>query len=204
MTTQPELDLVNGLKTLTPVKQEDGELALEVCQTFNNPASKCRITKIELRSQPWSKKGRTTLSIWIDHKDKEKNSVIAQYAARHLDSMDGRMQEYRSQFPAIVKTLWANGQLDASKWQGKSRPTITLADMDTAKGFRWGQKAGCRCGCSPAFYVPQWVEEQLPLWVNHISVTLEEVEEVALAVNPDRLKSVTQNFPSLVGQQITA
>lgn len=197
MTTQPELDLTHGILPLVPKVTEDSyrhgkRLTLEISKALNNPAAKCEMGELQLRRgmkgrSKWNVRESVHLHIWIKHKDEEKNSVLAQYASRHLDSEDDRFAEYRAQFSCIVKHLYANGQLGF---------VPTQAQLDKPTGFRWNQKAGCRCGCSPAFVAPSWFSLKD---TNTVDVTLveKENEEVKLLVNMNRLKAVTASKPEL-------
>jgi hypothetical protein len=196
MTTQPELDLTHGFISLVPkmvdVSRRGKQVELEVSKTLDNPKAKCSIKNIRLtydleNRSKWKHRESTHLRIWITHKDENKNSVLAQYASRHLDSEDDRFAEYRAQFSAIVKHLYANGELNF---------VPTQEQLDKPTGFRWNQKAGCRCGCSPAFVAPNWLKLKS---TNTITVSVEEKEneEVSLAINTARLESLKTSKPEL-------
>lgn len=199
MTTQPELDLVHGLPSLVPVVKDkpsyssSGRIEPELRDSLNNPKAACRIYDLSVSSATkersrYERRGSIHLHIWVKHKDAKKNSILAQYAARHLDSQDGRMAEYRKQFSAIIKTLHANGLLGF---------TPTLDQLENPKGFRWVQKAGCRCGCSPAFVAPAWfsLRRENDYRLNTIYCNIEEKDdaEVGLAINPARLESLAKD-----------
>jgi len=199
MTTQPELDLVHGLPALTPVVKDkpsyskSGRIEPELRDSLNNPKAACRIYDLSLSSafkarSDYYRRASTHLHIWVKHKDEKKNSILAQYAARHLDSDDGRMAEYRKQFSAIIKHLHANGLLGF---------TPTLDQLENPTGFRWVQKAGCSCGCSPAFVAPAWfsLRNEDGYHLNTIYCNIEEKDdaEVGLAINPARLEALANN-----------
>lgn len=212
MTTQPELDLAHGLPALTPVVKDEpsysksGRIEPELRDSLNNPKAACRIYDLSLSSSfkarsRYDRRASTHLHIWVKHKDEKKNSVLAQYAARHLHTDDGRMAEYRKQFSAIIKHLHANGLLGF---------TPTLDQMEKPTGFRWVQKAGCSCGCSPAFVAPAWfrLRDQNGYRLNTIycNVVEKDDDEVSLAISPARFESlakdptmpwVTQESPAL-------
>lgn len=205
MTTQPELDLALGLPSLQPKVEnkpsygKSGRIELEIHSSLNNPLASCEVSSISLSSgfkqrSDYYRRQSVHLHLWIKHKDEKKNSVLAQYAARHLDSQDGRFAEYRKQFSAVVKHLHANGVLDF---------VPTLDQLENPTGFRWNQKAGCRCGCSPAFVAPAWLtlrkEDGYRLNTIYANVTEKDDGEVALAVNTNRLNSLAAN--SLVPQE---
>ena len=196
MTTQPELDLTHGFISLVPKTVRDDykgrNIELEVSKTLDNPKAKCSITKINLsydleNRSKWKHRESTHLRIWISHKDEEKNSVLAQYASRHLDSEDDRFAEYRAQFSPVVKHLYANGQLAF---------VPTQEQLDKPTGFRWNQKAGCRCGCSPAWVAPSWLKLKNTNTVT-VSVQEKDEEEVSLVVNLARLDSLKASKPEL-------
>jgi hypothetical protein len=199
MTTQPELDLAHGLPSLTPKVEsqptygKSGRVELELHPSLNNPKAACTIYDVSLSSSftqrsDYYRRRSVHLHIWVKHKDEKKNSVIAQYAARHLDSDDGRMAEYRKQFSSVVKHLHANGMLDF---------TPTLDQLENPTGFRWNQKAGCSCGCSPAFVAPAWLSlrSENGYRLNTIYCNIQEKDdaEVALAINPNRLQSLAKD-----------
>lgn len=199
MTSQPELDLALGLPSLMPKVESKptygkrGDIQLEVSQSLNNPKAKCAIERIGVSSDfrqrsDYYRRQSTHLRIWITHKEASKNSVLAQYASRGLDDQDDRMAEYRAQFGAVVKHLHANGMLDF---------VPTLDQMENPKGFRWNQKAGCRCGCSPAFVCPDWfkLRKEDGYRLNEISVSVKEKDdaEVGLVINENRLKALNLN-----------
>lgn len=199
MTSQPELDLALGLPSLMPKVESKptygkrGDIQLEVSQSLNNPKAKCAIERINLSSDfrqrsDYYRRQSTHLRIWITHKEAAKNSVLAQYASRGLDDQDDRMAEYRAQFGAVVKHLHANGMLDF---------VPTLDQMENPKGFRWSQKAGCRCGCSPAFVCPDWfkLRREDGYRLNEVSVSVKEKDdaEVGLVINENRLKALDLN-----------
>jgi hypothetical protein len=189
--TQPELDLSHGLPALVPnfVDKDSWrkeKAVLEVSKDLQNNLAKTELTQLSLRRgmkqrSKYSLRKSVHLHIWIKHQEEEKNSVLAQYAARHLDADDDRMAEYRKQFSAIVKHLHANGMLAF---------VPTSEQLENPKGFRWNQKAGCSCGCSPAFVAPSWLAIKSEF--NEISATCEvkENEEVRMLVNEARLKSL--------------
>jgi hypothetical protein len=199
MTSQPELDLAHGLPSLThkvvhqPSWGKSGRVEPELHPSLNNPKAACVIYNMSLSSDfkgrsDYYRRASTHLHIWVKHKDEKKNSVIAQYAARHLDSDDGRMAEYRKQFSAVVKHLHANGLLAF---------TPTLDQLENPTGFRWNQKAGCSCGCSPAFVAPAWLRLASVdgYRLNTIYCNIEEKDdaEVALAINPARFESLVKD-----------
>lgn len=199
MTVQPELDLALGLPSLMPKVESQpsygktGDIQMEVSQSLNNPKAKCVIERIRVSSDfrqrsDYYRRASTHLRIWITHKEASKNSVLAQYASRGLDDQDDRMAEYRAQFGAVIKTLHANGMLAF---------VPTLDQMENPKGFRWNQKAGCSCGCSPAFVCPDWLKlrSEDGYRLNEISVSVKEKDDadVGLVINENRLKALDLN-----------
>jgi hypothetical protein len=199
MTTQPELDLAHGLPSLTPKVEsqpsysKSGRIEVEVHPSLNNPKASCSVQSMSLSSDfkqrsDYYRRASTHLHIWVKHKDAKKNSVIAQYASRHLDSQDGRMAEYRKQFSAVVKHLHANRLLAFEP---------TLDQLENPTGFRWNQKAGCSCGCSPAFVAPVWLKlasvDGYRLNTIYCNVEEKDDSEVALAINPARFDSLVKD-----------
>lgn len=199
MTTQPELDLAHGLPSLTfkvesmPSYSKSGRIEPEVHPSLNNPKASCSVQSMSLSSDfkqrsDYYRRQSTHLHIWIKHRDEKKNSVLAQYASRGLDNEDGRMAEYRKQFSAVVKHLHANRLLAFEP---------SLDQLENPTGFRWNQKAGCRCGCSPAFVAPAWLRLASVdgYRLNTIYCNIEEKEdsEVSMAINERRLMSLSQD-----------
>jgi hypothetical protein len=199
MTSQPELDLAHGLPALTPVVEskpsygKSGRILAGLHASLDNPKAACSVYDLSLSSgfkarSDYYRRASTHLHIFIKHNDEKKNGVIAQYAARHLDDQDGRMAEYRKQFSAVVKILHANGLLDF---------TPTLDQMENPTGFRWNQKAGCSCGCSPAFVAPAWLrlrnEDGYHLNTIYCNVEEKAGKEIDLAINEARLKSLIKD-----------
>lgn len=186
MTTQPELDFAHGLPSLVPTvtSEKRNELKLQLDASLQNHQAKTEIRSLEVGYRNRRSNARTNLHIWINHGDASKDNVLAQYASRHLDSRDDRMAEYKKQLPAIVKHLYANGMLGF---------TPTLDQLEKPTGFRWNQKAGCSCGCSPAFNTPSWLI--LSGGHNDISVNcyVKPNQEVAMAINTARFDSLAKD-----------
>jgi hypothetical protein len=199
MTTQPELDLAHGLPSLTPKVEnpptygKSGRIEVEVHASLNNPRASCTIGSMSLSSDfknrsKYYRRASTHLHIFIKHKEASKNSVLAQYASRGLDDQDDRMAEYRKQFPAVVKHLHANRLLAFEP---------TLDQLENPTGFRWSQKAGCSCGCSPAFIAPAWLrlrnEDGYHLNTIYCNTVEKDDTEVSLVINEHRLSSLVNN-----------
>lgn len=150
MTSQPELDLVNGLPTLTPTK--DGEsgaywtLALSPECVVPNASAKTEVVSASIGA---NEKAGFFISPCIQSSKDEKFNVLENLMTRGSESWDGdeRMVEYRKQIPTLMKLALANGM-------ARLPEGYTMADLEKAKGVRWARKAGCRCGCSPAFSTP--------------------------------------------------
>lgn len=166
---------------------------LTLNDSLQNSEAKTKITEITSerhydRKGRIHKGGKPFMMIWIKHNDPEKDSVLAQYASRHLDSTDDRFAEYRKQFSAILKHFQANGLLDFEP---------TQEQLENPKGFRWCQKAYCKCGCSPAFSMPSWFKTKGSH--NEIRVSLEVKPELALDINYSeaRLNAVKDSVPVL-------
>ena len=123
------------------------------------------------------------LRVYIRHNEPDKNSVLAQFASRSLESFDDRMGEYRKYFSAIFKTLYANGSLCGEG--------VTAEWLDNPKGVRWAQKSFCSCGCSPAFKLPKGIRLRE---YNCCDVTLQEKQGAVVEVvtTPERIEVVSQ------------
>jgi hypothetical protein len=149
--TQLEIDLVNGLPTLTPTKREGGwgyQLALSDACIVPNPTAKTEVAEACVFSLN-DKKGIFFISPDIRASKEEKFNVMENLMTRGSESWDGdeRFAEYRKQIPTLMKLAIANGlaRLPAG---------YTMADLEACKGVRWNRKAGCSCPCSPAFNTP--------------------------------------------------
>ena len=150
MTTQPELDLVNGLPTLTPTKESKWgyKLALSPDVVVPSKNAKCDISSASLSS---NEKAGFFISFSISREEGEKFNVMENLMTRgtELDDNDERMAEYRRHLATAMKLALANGL-------ARLPDGYTMADVEKAKGVRWAWKAGCSCGCSPAFSTPLW------------------------------------------------
>lgn len=206
MTTQPELDLAFGLPALVPkvdsIPQysKRGNAKLELSKQLENPDALCDITSISVQSgfrnnSKFYRRASTHLRVFITHRDKNKNGILAQYASRYQDSIDDRMGEYKKHFSAVIKHLQANGLL---------LNKVTQEQLENPKGFRWSQKAGCRCGCSPAFICPSWLTLK-DKW-NDIYAEVKEKEhaEVDIKVSPARMEIITNNVSDYLAPEIKA
>ena len=155
---------------------------LTINPSAQNAEAKTQISSISCeRNFTRKRNAKTYMQVWIKHNDPDKDSVLAMYASRHLDSYDDRMVEYRKQFSAIVKHFHLNELLDFEP---------TQEQLENPKGFRWSQKAYCSCGCSPAFSVPSWLV--LKNRSNEISVSLEvkPQSELKIVYNQSRLEAI--------------
>lgn len=168
--TQPELDFVFNAPALLP-RKDGNRVELEISDKFVNPNAKTKIKSITLYWSRTNKRSRNFMQIGISHRDREKNSVLAQYASRFLDSDDDRFAEYRLNFASIVQTLYANGVLYS---------TPSLDAFTNPKGFRWCQKAYCSCGCSPAYSFPFGLKAEYGNM--EISVVLEEKPDAEVEI----------------------
>jgi len=186
MTTQPELDFAHGLPALVPVRSSTRgfELELQLDGSLQNHQAKTEIRSLEVRCNYKTRRRKNLMYIWINHGDTSKDNVLTQYASRHLDSRDDRMGEYRNQFSAVMKHLHANGLLNF---------VPTNEQLENPKGFRWSQKAGCSCGCSPAFITPDWLslKEGNEIRVNcyvkqnqNVAMVIDEARFASLAKDP--------------------
>ncbi len=148
--TQLEIDLVNGLPTLTPTKESGWgyKLALSPQVVVPNKNAKCDITSASLSS---NEKSGFFISFSISSEEKEKFNVLENLMTRGTELNDGdeRMAEYRRHLATAMKLALANGL-------ARLPDGYTMADVEKAKGVRWAWKAGCSCGCSPAFSTPLW------------------------------------------------
>jgi hypothetical protein len=181
-----------GLPALTPIVNEDKgffgeELTLSPDITY--VSDKTYLKGIGLHTIKKRTK-RTNyaydgsyLRVYVSHHDKDKHGALAEFASRGLESFDDRMKEYRKAFPAIFKTLYANGLLCGEN--------VTAEWLEKPKGVRWAQRAFCRCGCSPSFKLPKGI--YLTRW-NTADVTLQEKEGAVVEVvtTQERIEVVSQ------------
>lgn len=156
--TQLEINLDTGLPTLTPY-DDNGftRLRLSPDLVVPNKDSRCDLTSASISE---GEKAGFYISFYISRPD-EKFNVMENLLTRGTESWDGdeRFAEYRRHLATAMKTAVANGI-------AKLPPGYTMADLEKAKGVRWAQKAGCSCGCSPAYSTPLWsVGGQTGRWV---------------------------------------
>lgn len=146
--TQLEINLDTGLPTLTPYEDKGfTRLRLSPDVVVLNKKSKCDLAQASISS---SEKAGLFISFYIERPDKQFN-VMENLLTRGTESWDGdeRFAEYRTHLATAMKLAVANGV-------AKLPPGYTMADLEKAKGVRWAQKAGCSCGCSPAYSTPLW------------------------------------------------
>jgi hypothetical protein len=157
--TQLEINLDTGLPTLTPYEDRGlNRLRLSPDVVVANKNAKCDLTSASISE---ADKPGLFISFYISPPD-EKFNVMENLLTRGTESWDGdeRFAEYRRHLATAMKTAVANGI-------AKLPPGYTMADLEKAKGVRWAQKAGCSCGCSPAYSTPLWsVGGQTGRWVN--------------------------------------
>ena len=151
MTSQPELDLVNGLPTLTPTQEGDSGRYFKLAVSKDiTPAAKAKCDLIELSmSSLTDRHSNLIIALDIRKEADEKFSILENLMTRGSESWDGdeRFVEYRKHLASVMKQVLANGM--ATLPAG-----YTMADVEKAKGVRWARKAGCSCPCSPGFSTP--------------------------------------------------
>ena len=146
--TQLEINLDTGLPTLVPYEDKGfTRLSLSPDVVVANKKSKCDLVSASISS---AEKSGFFISFYIERPDKEFN-VLENLLTRGTESWDGdeRFAEYRTHLATAMKLAVANGV-------AKLPSGYTMADLEKAKGVRWAQKAGCSCGCSPAYSTPLW------------------------------------------------
>ena len=146
--TQLEINLDTGLPTLTPYDDKGfTRLSLSPDVVVANKKSKCDLASASISE---ADKSGFYISFYISRPD-EKFNVMENLLTRGTESWDGdeRFAEYRTHLATAMKLAVANGV-------AKLPPGYTMADLEKAKGVRWAQKAGCSCGCSPAYSTPLW------------------------------------------------
>jgi len=149
--TQPELDLVNGLPTLTPTQDGDSGRYFKLAVSKDiTPASnaKCELADLSMSSLT-DRHSNLIIALDIRKEADEKFNVLENLMTRGSESWDGdeRFVEYRKHLASVMKQVLANGM--ATLPSG-----YTMADVEKAKGVRWARKAGCSCPCSPGFSTP--------------------------------------------------
>ena len=156
--TQLEINLDTGLPTLVPYEDKGfTRLRLSPDVVVANKKSKCNLTSASISE---ADKAGFYISFYIERPDKKFN-VMENLLTRGTESWDGdeRFAEYRTHLATAMKLAVANGV-------AKLPSNYTMADLEKAKGVRWAQKAGCSCGCSPAYSTPLWsVGGQTGRWV---------------------------------------
>ena len=146
--TQLEINLDTGLPTLTPYDAGGfTRLRLSPDVLVLNKKSKCDLAQASISS---SQKSGFFISFYIERPNEQFN-VMENLITRGTESWDGdeRFAEYRTHLATAMKLAVANGV-------AKLPSGYTMADLEKAKGVRWAQKAGCSCGCSPAYSTPLW------------------------------------------------
>ena len=196
MTSQPELDLVNGLPTLTPTQDGDSGRYFKLAVSKDiQPASNTKCDLIELSMCSLTDmRSNLVISLDIRKEADEKFNVMENLMTRGSESWDGdeRFAEYRKHLGAVMKQVLANGM--ATLPAG-----YTMADVEKAKGVRWARKAGCSCPCSPGFSTPliptksyfrpstrrngrgRWSSNEAVNWVN-ATLLLKQGNSVAMRV----------------------
>jgi hypothetical protein len=146
--TQLEINLDTGLPTLVPY-EDNGRtrLSLSPDVVVANKNAKCDLASASISS---AEKAGFFITFYIERPDKQFN-VMENLLTRGTESWDGdeRFAEYRKHLATAMKLAVANGV-------ARLPTNYTMADLEKAKGVRWAQKAGCRCGCSPAYSTPLW------------------------------------------------
>lgn len=196
MTSQPELDLVNGLPTLTPTQNGDSGRYFKLAVSKDiAPASnaKCDLVDLSMSSMT-DRHSNLIIALEIRRETDEKFNLMENLMTRGSESWDGdeRFIEYRKHLASVMKQVLANGMacLPAG---------YTMADVEKAKGVRWAHKAGCSCPCSPGFSTPliptksyfrrstrrngrgRWASHEAVNWVNAVLV-LKQGNSVAMRV----------------------
>lgn len=196
MTSQPELDLVNGLPTLTPTQDGDSGryFKLAVSKDITPPApAKCDLVDLSMSSMT-DRHSNLIIALEIRREPDEKFNVMENLMTRGSESWDGdeRFIEYRKHLASVMKQVLANGM-------ARLPAGYTMADVEKAKGVRWARKAGCSCPCSPGFSTPliptkyyfrastrrngrgRWSSNEAVNWVNAVLV-LKRGNSVAMRV----------------------
>lgn len=185
--TQLEINLDTGLPTLVPYEVNGRtRLSLSSDVVVANKNAKCDLAFASISS---AEKAGLFISFYIESPDKKFN-VLENLLTRGTESWDGdeRFAEYRKHLATAMKLAVANGV-------AKLPPNYTMADLEKAKGVRWAQKAGCKCGCSPAYSTPlwsvggrtgrwvgrKWKQSYNNAWMN-VTLTAKEGESVAKRV----------------------
>lgn len=162
-----ELDLVNGLPTLVPSK--DNDLTLSEACVVPAKGAKCDVSAVSLGT---NEKSGFFIAFHIKRAAGEKFNLLENLMSRGTESMSGdeRFAEYRKHLATVMKLALANGI-------AKLAPGVTMEDIEKAKNVRWARYAGCSmCPCSPAFSTkmlvytgsPDWRRgsRSLPNWLN--------------------------------------
>lgn len=197
--TQLEINLDTGLPTLVPY-EEKGLTRLRTSDAIivPNKKAKCDLTSASISD---AEKNGFYISFYIESPDRKFN-VLENLATRGTESWDGdeRFAEYRCHLATAMKLAVANGV-------AKLPPNYTMADLEKAKGVRWARKAGCSCGCSPAFSTPLWAVGGVKgRWIGQrwkrrfenawMNVTLSLKENASVA---QRLRMSVEDAAKLVG-----
>jgi hypothetical protein len=200
--TQIEINLDTGLPTLTPYDEKGfTRLSLSPDVVVANKKSKCNLATASIQS---AEKAGFYISFYIERPDKKFN-VMENLLARGTESWDGdeRFAEYRTHLATAMKLAVANGV-------AKLPPNYTMADLEKAKGVRWARKAGCSCGCSPAYSTPlwstggrtgrwvgrKWKQSYDNAWMN-VTLSAKDGESVAMRVgrNPEQVAAAIEVRP---------
>lgn len=146
MTSQTMFDFKTGL---TPVSYERNGTRLKLAinkSLLSHNDSKTEMTCITIYAPRRGNARTIRIAPSIASPD---STIISQYVERGTEELDGdeRLAEYRKHLVATAKHLIASGLAQLPD-------DYSMENLESLKGFRWNYKAGCACGCSPAYNTP--------------------------------------------------
>jgi len=146
MTSQTIFDFKTGLP---PVAYEKVGTRYKLSVNkgmLSDNGSKTEMTSISVYAP--RRGGARTIRIAPSISSKD-STFLSRFSERGTEELEGdeRLAEYRKHLVSTAKHLLACGLAQLPD-------NYTMENLECLKGFRWNYKAGCRCGCSPAFNTP--------------------------------------------------
>lgn len=146
MTSQTIFDFKTGLPPVA-YEQVGTRYKLSINKgLLSDSGSKTEITSISAHAPRRGQARTFRIAPSIASKD---STFLSRFAERGTEELEGdeRLDEYRKHLATTAKHLLACGLAQLPD-------DYSMENLESLKGFRWNRKAGCACGCSPAFNTP--------------------------------------------------
>jgi hypothetical protein len=196
MTTQTLFDFKTGLPPVV-VEQNGTRYKLAINKSlFTNNGSKTEMTSISVYAPRRGSARTIRIAPSIASPD---STFLSRYAERGTEELEGdeRLAEYRKHLVATAKHLLAGGLAQLPD-------DYTMENLESLKGFRWNYKAGCACGCSPAFNTPLLVPRSgnRASWCNvGLHPKPDEAVTVLLRMTQEQAYNVIFNYDAEASQK---